>query len=1073
MKKLKVLVSVMLSAIMVLSAVMFGIVAQATILPIDEVEAYLVLKNYTDDQIKSMPLSTILELLKDKDGNSIEIASSAKVVWAYFKDDTGNLIHDEYHIVENNETVDLSYFKETTGYTMEMIIGSGKQLDSANKRYIVRVYFQGYDETISVNLYSQNGEEKTEIIPIKKIITTSQYEHIQDINGNPIPMLNFMYVVELGMYQDLFINLNSEMTKRPDVKVEAYELSDMELSTPITEKILNQGMSTAYKLNSSNLTDGNIGFILVYWIDGMPQDLTVVTFSMTASVFHVTGSLSSADGTNANVVNTVSEDIDLDNDIYHWNFELKQGFPVDGSYTLNLQITNYFEDMSDKVVKAVEGEYSTLEQASGKEDIKDRLFSDEGYMTVFGTNGKSFTIFLENGVIEDTNVYHIDVKTSEYNNVMPAFDEAPIVGAKDPYFRVDGAKYGDKTLDTYIVENGKAINMDTLYGYGYQTIFINDKEVDLSQLKPTFWFGDADRVETYAVSKTEGTKQTSSVSVRDFSKGMLQYGTIIDTHEKNYQVQFVKKETGSKLFVNGPSERSVFLDQYFEYKHDILIANVGDQPLTGLEVELDATHVKLDDYWTVGGTGNDTLAAFTTTSTDTQYGELANIAKIRLLPDGEGEIEGTLIITAVGQEPVVINLSGRAKNPTIVTEELDEAVKYVPYSYLVATDNMNDWNGVTFSIESGELPKGIKLFPTTGEIYGVPQEMGEFNIRVKAAYDYFDSSFADLTLVVKDNTNAYVLNATDENYDILNFIGEKSGDGDNADFVLSAEDANKDQVFRSEGAFKEYKAFWLDGKKLEKGKDYKADEGSTKITIFGQTLNDLPDDSHTIAIEFRVDGDDTKALKRTSQNFIKKSSGTTDGNTSDDTSVPDDTSKPDNTNTPTPTENDVIFKPVPVEGDMSDIINGITIFAPTGVMPNDAVLVIKPDGSIPTNKGSALDITFTLNGEKVQPNGSMTVRVPIPDSLKNVIPLYVYHITNGKYDLVDSWIDGDFVCFRANSFSTYVISGKKLDSNGNEITYNNLGTSENPVTGIGISAAGLVLSGAVLTAVLTVKKKKH
>ena len=43
--------------------------------------------------------------------------------------------------------------------------------------------------------------------------------------------------------------------------------------------------------------------------------------------------------------------------------------------------------------------------------------------------------------------------------------------------------------------------------------------------------------------------------------------------------------------------REVILDDYFEEKHDILIANIGDVPLSGLKVKLDATNVKLDDYW--------------------------------------------------------------------------------------------------------------------------------------------------------------------------------------------------------------------------------------------------------------------------------------------------------------------------------------------------------------------------------------------------------------------------------------------------------------------------------------------
>ena len=62
----------------------------------------------------------------------------------------------------------------------------------------------------------------------------------------------------------------------------------------------------------------------------------------------------------------------------------------------------------------------------------------------------------------------------------------------------------------------------------------------------------------------------------------------------------------------------------------LFFANIGDRDITGLYVRLeDAQNVALDPYWTVGETT--TLSAFTTTEQKNSYGELANVAKIRLL----------------------------------------------------------------------------------------------------------------------------------------------------------------------------------------------------------------------------------------------------------------------------------------------------------------------------------------------------------------------------------------------------------------------------------------------------------
>jgi len=239
-------------------------------------------------------------------------------------------------------------------------------------------------------------------------------------------------------------------------------------------------------------------------------------------------------------------------------------------------------------------------------------------------------------------------------------------------------------------------------------------------------------------------------------------------------VAFAKRESGPRLFVNGPEEREIFLTDYFNNRHDILIANVGDAQLTGIKAELlDAVNVKIDDAYIVNGA----LDAFTKVPGEGEAAGsvMSNFGKVRLAPDGEGEISGTLKITADGQEPVYIKLTGYSSNPKIVTTTTDLnmddviRVKYVPYSYTVETNNEYEWNKVTFTIEEGELARGLQMYPDTGEIYGVPLEAGEFPITVKATFSRpeFLPAYADLTLIVKDNTDGNVSVATDPGYDLV------------------------------------------------------------------------------------------------------------------------------------------------------------------------------------------------------------------------------------------------------------------------------------------------------------------
>lgn len=913
MSKFKRLLSLFLSAMMIVTTIMStGVIAHASdsvepfsLLPLEEVKAYLVLNDYPEEDIKAMPLEKVLSLMQDSNGNYIEIPETAQVVWAHFKDDEGNIIRDEYHVLGREETVDLTEFEYTTGYSMELIVGSGNQLDPGNIRYIVRVYITNtVSEKIDYQLYKQ-GQDGTRTKVEPKRIHTDTNTQLPEL---PITTVGYM-VPDHQNGTEYYFGMSSLASEHPNVNTDVYTFDEFvkylsgSESTPITDKILNQNMQdtdAGYKGvfdAPTSAYDTKNMFALVYTekTTGRLMNYSIISFFVKEDMSYITGAMFAyengelVDNTSLDVDSSEIKDLDIDfgdgsvsgyDAIEGKYFMLKEGYSADEEYYFSLDAHSsiWTDDANSHVVKAVVGHYDSLADADGQADIKDQLIPVDRTSTPYGykanynykNKGMNFTVFFD-----DNTVFKFNVRVMEYDPkydsaYMPDFDSAPIVGAKDPWFRVNGTIDQDnKSVDAYVVENGKAINMDTLYGYGYQTILINDKDVDLSQLKPTFWFGNADRVETYV-----GSKQESGVSVQDFSKGSVQYSTIIDNHVKNYNVNFVKKESGPKLFVNGPSTRAVFLDEYFEYKHDILIANVGDQPLTDLKVTLDAKNVKLDDYWTVGGTNNDTLAAFTTTEDTSDYGELANIAKIRLLPDGDGEVEGTLTISAKDQEDVVIQLTGRAANPKIITSKLDDAVKYVPYSYVVSTDNMNDWNSVTFSIESGKLPEGLELYPTTGEIYGVPQETGTFKIRVKATYgreDYFEPSYADLTLTVKENTdeNVYLASDINKGYSIKQPIGTQTGD---YSFELNE---IADTVFTSNGEYGEFVGLWLNGELLEPGVDYDSESGSTKITIKSQTFENRADKdgTNTIAMEFRKDtngdgkGDSGAEMNRTSQNF--------------------------------------------------------------------------------------------------------------------------------------------------------------------------------------------------------------
>ena len=894
-----------------------------SLLPLKEIRAYLTLQDYDEEQIKNMPLDDVLHMLRDSEGNIIEIPESATAVWTYFKDENDNILKDEYHVIDRNETVDLSLFEYTKDYTMELIVGSGNQLDTNNVRYLVKVYLtSSISETVDYKLYMEGDDGSREEIVPERISTASGGMAGLDLGFD---MTSTIFIVPSHQEgAEYYLGITSTADDHPDIKTDVYTFEEFQKfligvgGTPITNQILNQDMTQMgagykgiYDAPTTVLDWKNI-FFMVY-TDTSTDTLVsydMVAFSVVADGTYATGSILayqdgkmvdatclSADYVDVNgvVIDGGSGTLEGTDVIHGLYYMLDEEYSIDDAYYCAINIhSEVWENPYEHVEKAVVGLYDSLEEAENQEDIKNQLFPTDqntlpyGYKADYNyeNGGVYFSVFLD-----DNSVWKFEVRVMGYDpqydtDYVMSFNEAPVIGSQDPWFRVTGVNDVDgNPLAAYVVENGKEINMDTMYGYGYQTILIQD---DVTQIQPSLWYANTDDVKVTSIYINNGQPFQAGdiIDCPNQETNVTFHVTIEDgngLHTKNYNVKFVKKTSGAKLYVadpkggdDGATVRSVFLDEYFEFKHDIFIANVGDEPLTGLRVELNATNVKLDDYWTVGGENNDTLAPFTTVSSTTEYGELPNVAKIRLLPDGDGEIDGTLTIYADGQEPVVIKLSGRAQNPKITTSNLDEAVKYVPYSYMVTTNNMYDWTDVEFTM-TGELPEGVEFIKSTGEIYGVPQETGEFPISVTANFKsdtyQFDSSSVDLTLKVKDNTNTNVYEATDEGYEILDSIG--SDETGTYDFVLT-EDG--DQMFVSNGEFDNFVDLWLNGEKLIEGEDYTKVAGSTRITIRSQTFKNKAnqDGYNTIAAEFRESDSENNELRRTAQNFRLNLSSTTD-----------------------------------------------------------------------------------------------------------------------------------------------------------------------------------------------------
>ena len=812
-------------------------ISTMSLLPLEEKELEVDLTGFTPVELTMVSVDAVFEDGLPEDGS---------VIWAY----GGS---DYYKISGAGGTIDLSRGTTNAGtgdlYTeWQMIVGEPDQLASANIRYNVKVKVTPAKDWLVPVVYQQDSEGNR-----YKLTASAEYRDNANLDYLDIEIEGYDPAKD-GVYFSLQVNDKVFSAKQENMEASEgliYE-PDM-LDGLITPEIFAEDMETAGSgYYSENLWSESIT-LASYDGHAVSGCLPIeVSFSEKEGVhINSVGLYTGAGESRTNVVETW--------DYPDWALDevavLKYGYPASGTYQLVLEcLTREGTVDNTAVIAAYKGMYDTMEDAQreGAADIKAQLFdAASGYSADFSQE-TSFTIFTgRDGKADDTWVY-----------ALCAVEGAPAIEDGEVMFTGVKNKEGQEVA-SYVVDSHE----DSYGEYNYLTILVG-AAADLEQLAPTFQTGDG--IDLYAEGGS--SPEVSGKNVHDFSEGPVQYtASSEDGAARNYWLQIVKAEDGAgPLYINSLldekaetrdengviySTREIVLDWLHEDQHDILLINKGTDAITDLSVELVSDQLGLDEYWTLKGTSD--LAGFSTIENDTQYGELPNMAKIRLYDNiGEtAEIEGTLTIKSGETILAVLTLTGVVGDPGIITEDIPDGVKYVPYGTMIQNTNKYEWNTVEYSIVDGELPGGMEL-RSNGELYGVPKESGTFTftVQMRNSSSNFLTSERTFTMTVTENTDANVDGATDTGYELTQRV---------QDFALGNA---LDQTLVSEGEYGEFKDVFLDGDKLVEGTDYDSASGSTRITIRSQTLraHDQPG-THTIGIEFRTS--DTNTLYRAAQNY--------------------------------------------------------------------------------------------------------------------------------------------------------------------------------------------------------------
>ena len=1058
-----------------------------SMMPLKEVKKTLDLTAYLPHELQAFPVSKLQELL----GMQETPAVYAKK-YDYYVDVKNN--HASYTAFDSSGTIDLygvyGDARQDT-FQLEVIGGTADPLNPDNVRYIVTVNMTSVQSLFVPQVYTHDRKE-IEIFRSSALA----YSHASGEEGwNQLHLettydLQSLYDPSVGVNPYyLGLELNSVYE---NVHVQAIRERD---GSDVTSKLFGQtNMAVSGGMDRSPEDKWDI-ITFTLWRDGEAQESTVrLDFKLVQSQRYVWGSdlCADVDGARRDVQYTNSVHYDREKEYDTNTVMLEPGFPANAKYLFSMRLnipdddTAWRDNGLSYVKKAVVGYYaSEADIPSSAADIKEQLFSDAyngrgGYAADF-SKGVTFTIVDTDGVL-----YHYALTAIAYDAAI-----AREWGVdRHTYFSINGAMKAETADGTsgHYASYSMPSNADSYYRNGYQTVFLMDKSTDsetgrrsdvpvtASTICPDFYISEG--AAAYAsVDGSSAVKQVSGVTEIPFTSGKaIPYSvTAMDgEHVGNYWVTFLTQQAGPKLFVNAANneahyatvdgqkmpQREVILNREYGYYHDVFFANIGDRDIEGLYVRLEnAQNVKLDDYWTVGDTK--TLSAFTTTERrdpDGNYvyeGALANFAKVRLVPENDelGLISGTLVIGYTGSgttpvEEVRIHLTGIAGDPMITTRSVVDGVKFVPYSSVIQTNSLH--GGMAFTLTDGALPDGLTL-KSNGEIYGIPTKTGEYKFTVKAVYNKNEKASCTQTyyLTIQDNTDENVLavNESSQGYKLLDAVDKEL----NISNIPSA-----GVLFRSEGAFGDFVAFFLDGKKLVQGTDYDADEGSTRITIRAQTFQNAGRGTHTIAAEFRAGGQADGEMKKTAQNVTvtgTSSSGGNSGGNSGGGNYGGGSYESSNVTTGATTLDVVTAEAKRIaNGNMNYVTeiragaikealaqgHGITVgveqrIISRGEVPSDDLTLIDKRLS---NTGSAdtfLEIlvvirdgtTGELLGYVTQTSSNLQFTIDVPqymlDAQKQGKYIYVMRVHGGKAEFLSTSIKDGKATFSANKFSTYTL----------------------------------------------------
>ncbi len=114
------------------------------------------------------------------------------------------------------------------------------------------------------------------------------------------------------------------------------------------------------------------------------------------------------------------------------------------------------------------------------------------------------------------------------------------------------------------------------------------------------------------------------------------------------------------------------------------------------------------------------------------------------------------------------------------------------------------------------------------------------------------------------------------------------------------------------------------------------------------------------------------------------------------------------------------------------------------IVPKDEITV-SLNGKVDFDNYELYNICFVKDETKVQPNGKVTVKIPIPDGMDKNTCSILRKEENGTWTIINAKINGNYLEFETDHFSYYALTGKAVNVEINTIAIGNGTVSESMV----------------------------